>query len=405
MRIAIVYDCLYPNTVGGAERWLRSLAEDLGRDHSVTYLTRRQWKRGEDPSFPGVRCVAVSPGGELYSGGGRRRLWPILLYGGGVFIHFLRHRRDYDVVHCLSYPFSSLIAIRLALAGQRETRVYCEWLEYLSSDYWRAYAGPLGGVAGRVVQKLCLRLSPAAFAFSGLVEGRLREAGFRGDLHRLTGLWVGPPEDARSPLERPSEPLILFAGRHTPDKRVTVLPDALRLARRSHPGIRAVILGDGPERRRVLDRVHQLGLQGAVTVPGFVPRAQLERLFRQATCVVSPSVRDGYGMVVAEAAAFGAPVVVCRSPDNAATELVDSGVNGAVAASPSPDAIADAILRVIAAGRELRRSTREWFAANAGRLAVEASIGEVRRVYEQASPSRPRPVGASRATPAPRRPS
>ena len=43
MKIAIVYDCLFPNTVGGAERWYRNLAERLGASHSVTYLTRRQW--------------------------------------------------------------------------------------------------------------------------------------------------------------------------------------------------------------------------------------------------------------------------------------------------------------------------------------------------------------------------
>ena len=59
MRIAIVYDCLFPYTVGGAERWLRLLAEDLARDHEVTYVTRRQWPPREQPDLPGVDCVAV----------------------------------------------------------------------------------------------------------------------------------------------------------------------------------------------------------------------------------------------------------------------------------------------------------------------------------------------------------
>ena len=48
MRICIVYDCLFPYTVGGAERWYRNLAERLAAEgHEVTYLTLRQWERGE----------------------------------------------------------------------------------------------------------------------------------------------------------------------------------------------------------------------------------------------------------------------------------------------------------------------------------------------------------------------
>ena len=47
MRICLIYDCLYPHTVGGAERWYRGLAERLvGEGHEVTYVTLRQWPRG-----------------------------------------------------------------------------------------------------------------------------------------------------------------------------------------------------------------------------------------------------------------------------------------------------------------------------------------------------------------------
>ena len=50
MRVCVVYDCLFPHTVGGAERWYRNLAERLAADgHEVTYLTLRQWKRGRRP--------------------------------------------------------------------------------------------------------------------------------------------------------------------------------------------------------------------------------------------------------------------------------------------------------------------------------------------------------------------
>src|SRR5262249_49145120 len=82
MRLCLVYDCLFPHTVGGAERWYRNLAERLAADgHEVTYLTLRQWDRGADPGVGGVDVHAVGPRLRLYSWPGRRRIWPPLVFG------------------------------------------------------------------------------------------------------------------------------------------------------------------------------------------------------------------------------------------------------------------------------------------------------------------------------------
>src|SRR5438309_3003933 len=91
VRVCIVYDCLYPYTIGGAERWYRNLAERLASDgHEVTFLTRRQWGRGDAPAIPGVRVIAVAPHMGLYTGGWGRIVSP-LLFGLGVLTTLLRH--------------------------------------------------------------------------------------------------------------------------------------------------------------------------------------------------------------------------------------------------------------------------------------------------------------------------
>src|SRR5215216_2946222 len=80
MRVCLVYDCLFPYTVGGAERWYRDLGRRLVSDgHEVTYLTMRQWDRRERPEADGMRVVAVARRFELYSGGRRRILPPLAL--------------------------------------------------------------------------------------------------------------------------------------------------------------------------------------------------------------------------------------------------------------------------------------------------------------------------------------
>src|SRR5436305_14997588 len=92
MSICIIYDCLYPHTVGGAERWYRNLALRLADDgHDVTYLTMRQWDKRMPPLLPGVRVIAATPRMRLYTAAGRRRIWPPIAFGLAVLTHLASH--------------------------------------------------------------------------------------------------------------------------------------------------------------------------------------------------------------------------------------------------------------------------------------------------------------------------
>jgi glycosyltransferase involved in cell wall biosynthesis len=87
---------------------------------------------------------------------------------------------------------------------------------------------------------------------------------------------------------------------------------------------------------------------------------------------------------VIEAAAAGTPSVVIAGADNAATELVEEGVNGFVAPDASPEVVADAIVRVHAGGADLRDSTAAWFQQNAQRLTAASSARTVAQIYASA---------------------
>ena len=104
----------------------------------------------------------------------------------------------------------------------------------------------------------------------------------------------------------------------------------------------------------MLRRVHEFGVEDAVDVPGFVATETVDELMGRALCLLLPSRREGYGLVVIEAAARGTPSIVVPGPDNAAVELIEDGVNGVIAPSASPDDLAAAIVRVHDAGEPLR---------------------------------------------------
>ena len=378
MRVCIVYDCLFPHTVGGAERWYRSLALRLAADgHEVSYLTLRQWEPGGSAEVPGVIVHAVGPRMSLYSGPGRRRVLPPLVFGAGVLWHLLRRGRRYDVVHTASFPYFSLLA---AAAARRSGgyRLVVDWFEVWTKAYWRDYLGRVGGFVGWLIQRLCARVPQHAFCFSRLHASRLRDEGLGGEVTILAGIYDGPL-DAR-PVYEP-KPLVVFAGRHIPEKRVPAIVPAIARVRAREPGIRAVILGDGPDRAKVQALVTELDLDGVVEVPGFVATETVDERLGAALCMVLPSRREGYGLVVIEAAARGTPSVVVAGPDNAAVELVADGVNGVIAPSASPDDLAAAIIRVHEAGSPLRHSTADWFAANGARLSLANSLDVVTRSY------------------------
>jgi glycosyltransferase involved in cell wall biosynthesis len=381
VRVCLVYDCLYPYTIGGAERWYRNLGERLAAEgHEVTMVTLRQWPRGEPPDVPGMRVVPVGPRMELYVTG-RRRILPPVVFGAGVLWHLLRRGGRYDVVHTASFPYFSLLAAGVA-RPIHSFRLVVDWHELWSRGYWREYLGRAGGELGFWVQRLCVRLPQRAFAFSRLHAARLRDEGFRGKVTVLEGEFRGPMKP-RGP--EAAEPSVVFAGRHIPEKRVPELVPAIARARELAPELRCDVYGDGPDRRAVEVAVREHGLEEAMRVHGFVDGEVVDEALRRALCMALPSRREGYGLIVIEAASRGTPSVVVAGPDNAATELVEEGRNGVIAPSASPEDLAAAILRVRDAGQPLRESTATWFAANAERLSLESSLRTVLAYYAEAS--------------------
>jgi glycosyltransferase involved in cell wall biosynthesis len=379
MRVCVVYDCLFPYTVGGGERWYRQLAERLAAEgHEVTYLTLRQWDRGQRPEAgAGVRAIAVGPRMALYTDGGRRRILPPLVFGAGVLWHLLAHGRRYDVVHTSAFPYFSLLAAALARPLARFDLVV-DWFEVWGRAYWRDYLGRAGGRIGELVQHACARVRQRAFCFSELHAARLRELGLRGEVTVLRGLYV---DDGERGAPRAADPVVLFAGRLIPEKQVTLAVAAVALARERIEGLRAVFLGDGPERAALDAAIVQHGLSGVASARGFADAETVDAEMRAAVCLLLPSRREGYGMVVVEASARGTPSIVVAGEDNAATELIVEGVNGVVVARPEARAVADAIVDVHQAGPAMRQSTADWFAENAERLSLEHSLAVVLESY------------------------
>jgi glycosyltransferase involved in cell wall biosynthesis len=385
LRICLVYDHLFPQTVGGAERWMRDLALHLDATrHDVTYLTMRHWAGSESPQLAGVRVVGLTAAGQVYRSE-RRTLLPPLRFGIAVARHLWAHGRDYDVVHMASFPYFPLLAAA-ALRSRGRYRLVVNWLEIWTREYWWRYAGILIGTTGWLVQKACVLVPHTAYCLSELHARRLVEAGYRGAPAILPGLYSGPVEP--TPVDRVDPTLVVYAGRHVQEKRVDALVRGFALARERRPDLRLELYGDGPETPRLEKLVQSLGQARSVRLLGRRPEGEVESAIARSACLATASEREGYGLVVVEAAAHGTPSVVVDGPENAATELVREGVNGAVSPDASPANLAGAITRVVESGSELREATSRWFAENAPSLRIDRSLALVVEEYGNGQPSR-----------------
>jgi glycosyltransferase involved in cell wall biosynthesis len=381
VRVCLVYDHLFPQTIGGAERWMRDLAVYLAdAGHEVTYLTMRHWDASSPPALKAVQVLGLTEAGRVYDED-RRTLGPPLRFGFAVARHLARHGRDYDVVHSASFPFFPLLAAAL-MRRRGGYRLFVDWHEVWTLAYWRRYAGAITGTIGWLVQRACIRTQQVAYCMSSMNASRLVAEGYRGRPIVLPGIYAGVTEP--TPAAEVDPALVIYAGRHVREKRVGALVRGFRKALEQRPALRLELYGDGPEREAVEALVHDLGLAESVRVAGHRPEDEVDLALGRAACLATASEREGYGLVVVEAAARGTPVVVVAGPENGAVELVEEGKNGAIARSAGPDELAAAILRVVDAGPDLRASTQRWFEQNASRLRIDASLELVAEGYRRA---------------------
>ena len=180
LRVCLVYDHLFPQTVGGAERLMRDLALHLvSEKYHVTYLTMRHWEKTETPQLDGVHVVALTRAGRIYSSE-RRTLLPPVRFGLAVARYLSRYGSEFDIVHIASFPYFPVLA-----AGAVRRRAGYAARGDLARDLDEGQLAPICvrlvvGPIGWFVQGSCVRLRHTAFCISQLHARRLVGAGFEG---------------------------------------------------------------------------------------------------------------------------------------------------------------------------------------------------------------------------------
>jgi glycosyltransferase involved in cell wall biosynthesis len=150
-----------------------------------------------------------------------------------------------------------------------------------------------------------------------------------------------PPREAlRDELDL-QRPTLAFAGRLGPQKALGVALEALA----GVPDVDLVVAGDGPERSRLEQRAQELELEARVRFVGALTRGSVLRLFRAADAALLSSAWENLPHTLLEALAVGTPVIATAV--GGVPEVLRDGANGLLVPAGDPEALADAIRRLI----------------------------------------------------------
>ena len=369
MRIAFVYDAVYPYILGGGEKRVWEIARRLvARGHEVHLFGMRLWQGEQTITREGVVLHGVCRPYSFYRDG-RRRILPAFIFGIMVFFAIARER--FDVVDCQQFPYTSVFGSVAACRISRSPLVIT-WYE-VWGDCWYDYLGRIGA-GGKVLERLAARVPAHTVAISETTKaGLVSMAGER----EITVLPIGIDiDEIDSVLPAKTRSDVLFAGRLIREKHVDVLIDAVGILRQADPGIRCLIIGDGPERTSLEEKVRSMDLSDNILFTGFLPRSEDVIAHMQSSRVfVLPSTREGFGISVLEALAAGLPVVTIDHPKNASRVFARDGC-GLESSLDAAD-LAEKIRVMRTAGEDIKQRCR----MKAREYDWEAIMGRIEAYY------------------------
>jgi glycosyltransferase involved in cell wall biosynthesis len=294
MRIAHVTDCYLPR-LGGIEMQVHDLAvRQRLAGHDVEVITATQPDDGAaDPAW--VRRVRSAVGNPAVRA----------VIAASKAPQTLSARRPFDVVHVHASIWSPLSTVT-AIAATRHGIPTVLTVHSLWSGL-----GPLPRVADTTMR---LRTWPMAWsAVSEVAAVPLRQM-------------LGPDVPV-SVLPNGIDPEAWRVNPTPRDNDDVTVASVMRLAARKRPlqllrmlrevrdqvsadiGIRAVIIGEGPERRTLQRYVARHGMAGWVSLPGRLERGDIRTVFAQSDLYVAPARLESFGIAALEARCAGLPVV------------------------------------------------------------------------------------------------
>ena len=344
MRIAMITRRFWP-LVGGAEVVMANLATEFQRLGVKPTLLTAQWDTTWPKHFK-HRDVEVQrlPNPD-------RRGWGTFMYMDALS-QWLRKNRDlYDIVFVSMLKHSAYSAVTACRKQRQSVVLRVEGGGDTGDCNWHNTAR-----FGSRIRRRC-KLADAVIAPSQATHDELVDAQFPlNKIHHIpNGVALGTQprtteaivsarqtlaQNHRDFTSHPDHKVSVYTGRLTRNKGLFELLDAWKLVVNQSPPSQLWLIGEGPDRETLYNRIRELELTGHVLMPGAFD--DVADLLQAANTFILPSYMEGLSLALLEAMASNVHVIA--SDITANRQLIESGVHGRLVPVKQATPLAEAIL-------------------------------------------------------------
>jgi glycosyltransferase involved in cell wall biosynthesis len=242
--------------------------------------------------------------------------------------------------------------------------------------WWHESVFPLNlvGYAAEPLYLSAYRNTPA-LTISASTEADLRRLGLVSSIKIVP---IGLEPMVVPHVRKEAEKTFLYVGRMAPSKRVHDIIRAFAHYRGPSGAGRLWLVGDGSSvyLNTLNSLVGRLGLTGSVEFLGRLPTQEKHERMARAHVILMASVREGWGLSIAEANACGTPAVVYDVPG--LRDAVRDGETGFVV-QPTPESLAEGMVRIVstpALYARLAAESQRWSST----FSFDAAADELRAV-------------------------
>ncbi|GAA1612848.1 glycosyltransferase family 4 protein [Kribbella sancticallisti] len=339
---------------GGSERYVEEVARGLAAmGWSVTVLCAAYPGSPREARRDDVRYV--------YRGS------KVTVYLRGL-LHTLLHRPDHVIDVQNGLPFFTRLVRRTGVVVL---------VHHVHQEQWQVV---YPGWKGRLGWWLESRVAPWLYrdcryvTVSSASRDELLALGV--DAARVDVVHNGTDPAPPRQLPQAAEPTVVCVGRIVPHKQIEHAVDAVAAARTTLPNARLVVVGSGWWEDSLREYVAERGLEDAVEFRGHVSEADKHAAYDEAWVLALPSLKEGWGLVVGEAAGHGVPTVAYRSAGGP-TESVQHDATGLLV---DTEAEYHAAVAALLEEKELRRRLSAQALATAGNFTWSATVRGFDRV-------------------------
>ncbi|MBL1208662.1 glycosyltransferase family 4 protein [Geminocystis sp. GBBB08] len=342
LKIIFIYDCIYPDSLGGVEFRNYQLAKFLTeKGHQITLAG---WVKEKKHPL-NVEIIPLPFAKKLYNSLGQRTALTSLKYALATLTLPL-HKFDIILVDNIPYIHLFLLFFKAKLLRKQ---MIITWHEYWGK-YWQIYIKNWTWFIYYNIEILAAQLGNKVICVSKFTAEKLRKA--RGKFDEIEIVSNGINLSFISSLSHSGindTPPLIYAGRLIKEKRVDLLLKAVAIftQKYAYQGVILQIIGEGNTREELEKLAQKLGIVDKVKFRGKLETIEeVWREISQAKIAIQPSLREGFGIFPLEAMALGIPVIYCHSQESAVKEIVRDGIEG-IAVNPDEDHLSEAIAKLL----------------------------------------------------------